>query len=367
VRTAAVLLFVCCVAGRAQADMLDGWCGQARLPSSVAICSDPQLRSLTIERQEAINQARARVGEGQFALLMANQNAWVASYPKACGLGQDTPPTIPLAQPIRDCMADAGRARIAYLNSYGTSASASAQSPTPSTNAPSAAGTIGPAFDCTKVTTPLARMICASPTLSRIDLQFGQAYWALRQQVGPEERDELHEEDLEFLNSVLLACGIPEQGAVRGSADCVGAKYAQQRVRWASRLTGAASEEANRVPERHLALQHDLQALGFLPKDVPIDGIYGSGTRNAIIAWQTARGRPATGFLSDDDARMISSEQASLTTSGLPAGSLQAPSLPQAKDPQPSSPVAAGQLDRGRGHLSSTCTDKRCVDPRFHR
>jgi hypothetical protein len=35
----------------------------------------------------------------------------------------------------------------------------------------------------------------------------------------------LQQEDIEFLNSVLLACGVPETGASAGSPDCVAAQY----------------------------------------------------------------------------------------------------------------------------------------------
>jgi len=70
---------------------------------------------------------------------------------------------------------------------------------------------VGPSFDCGKADIPLARMICASPELSKIDLQFNQPYYAIRQQLGAAGRQELDEEDHEFLNSVqnLAVCRNP--------------------------------------------------------------------------------------------------------------------------------------------------------------
>jgi uncharacterized protein len=37
-------------------------CANATLPSSLVICSDPELTGLADERQEAINEARGRLG-----------------------------------------------------------------------------------------------------------------------------------------------------------------------------------------------------------------------------------------------------------------------------------------------------------------
>jgi uncharacterized protein len=307
-RFSPALILIACLASPVWADDLDGWCAQVKLPSSIALCSDRELRALMVERQHAFEAARAKVGEERAPVLIADQNAWVASYPKACGLVPDTPPPIPLPPNVKDCMASAGRARIAYLKAYGT------PSPAPSQTAAYSSTTIGPSFDCSKATEPLPRMICSNPGLSRIDVHFAQAYWALRQQLRPEQRSELAEEDLNFLNSVLLACGVPETGVVSGSPDCVAAQYNDQRVRWASRLTGVAAEEARRPPEQHLLLQRDLQALGFLPNDEGIDGVYGPATRGAISAWQTGRDRPATGFIGDDDARALSNEVAGRAT-----------------------------------------------------
>jgi peptidoglycan hydrolase-like protein with peptidoglycan-binding domain len=89
-------------------------------------------------------------------------------------------------------------------------------------------------------------------------------------------------------------------------------------------------------------LQQNLQALGFLPKDMPINGAYGQVTRTAIIAWQTARGRAATGLIGDDDARALGGEIAALNKSPGAAGSIQ-PSLPPQSGAQSSNPPAGHQ------------------------
>jgi clan AA aspartic protease (TIGR02281 family) len=300
------LILVGFLTSQAQADVLDAWCTQVQLPSSIALCSDPELRALTIERQHAFDAARGRVGEAQYPVLAADQSAWVVSYPKACGLAPDSPPPIPLPRQARDCMANAGRARIAYLNAYGTSNATTA----PVGNAIPSASAVGPGFDCSRATAPLGRMICVSPTLSRIDLHYNQAYWALRQSLNSQGQRALDVEVSEFINSVELGCDVPEVGEISGSPDCVAAHYDAQRARWAARLTGVAAEEANRSPELHLALQRDLQAAGFLPADASIYGVYGASTRAAISAWQAARGRAVTGFVGDDDAQVLANDVA---------------------------------------------------------
>ena len=134
--TLAFLLFIC-LASSAHADPFDDWCKTARLPSSIAICSDPDLRALAQERQHAYDDANARLSPDRQKALLADQNGWVKSYPLACGLAQDAAPPLPLAPAIKACMAQAGRARIAYLRAYDASPSASTE--TTSQSAPAQA------------------------------------------------------------------------------------------------------------------------------------------------------------------------------------------------------------------------------------
>jgi hypothetical protein len=102
---------------RTLGDGLDDWCAKAKLASSIAICSDAELRSLMIERGRAFDEAKSRLPLDQRKALLVDQKGWVASYPQACGVARDVAP-LPLAPAIKDCMAQAGRARIAYLRGY---------------------------------------------------------------------------------------------------------------------------------------------------------------------------------------------------------------------------------------------------------
>jgi len=278
-------------------------CSGATLPSSIVICSDPELIRLADERQEAIFEARARIGEGAWPAFWENQKAWVRSYALACGIPQDRPPPLPVPTSIRECFRHAAEARITFVRSYGLT--------TPGTPA-SAASRIGPGYDCNRVVRPLALMICADPDLSRMDLRYNQAFWALLQQLDPSARQGLRQEEEAFIDAVQDQCGMPRSGGltpqVWQARDCIRGAYGGQRNRWLSRLSGAAYEEATRPAERHLALQRNLETLGFLSRDAAIDGAYTGETRNAIIAWQTQRGRIATGLLGDLDARAVEGE-----------------------------------------------------------
>jgi hypothetical protein len=71
-------------------------CTGVKLPSTIVICSDPELMRLADERQEAINEARGRIGEDAWPVLWENQKAWVKSYATACGVPiAGTSPTTP--------------------------------------------------------------------------------------------------------------------------------------------------------------------------------------------------------------------------------------------------------------------------------
>ena len=90
-------------------------CAGVTLPSTLLICSDPELMRLGDERQEAINEARARIGEEAWPALWENQKAWVRSYATACGMPPDRPISFPVSASIKACFKQAAVARIAYL------------------------------------------------------------------------------------------------------------------------------------------------------------------------------------------------------------------------------------------------------------
>jgi len=85
----------------------------------------------------------------------------------------------------------------------------------------------------------------------------------------------------------------------------VAAAYDAKRAAWAIRLSGPAAEEAARSPNQNIALQARIQTLGFIPPDSPSDGVFGTGTRTGVLAWQHAQNRPETSFISNADAVVL--------------------------------------------------------------
>src|SRR5947209_5393558 len=56
---------------------LDAWCSQAKQPSSIALCSDAELRELAIQRNRAFDAARSRLSVDAYNALLRDQNGWV--------------------------------------------------------------------------------------------------------------------------------------------------------------------------------------------------------------------------------------------------------------------------------------------------
>jgi S1-C subfamily serine protease/uncharacterized protein len=285
-------------------------CSNVTLPSSAVICSDPELMRIADERQQAMNEARARLSPEQYRALIADQNAWIRSYSAGCGVPADGGfPEPPIAPSVRACFKRAGEARTAYIRAYGGQPS---MAPAPAPQPAPASDRIGPGFDCEKVTTPLPLMICADPDLSRVDLAFNQAYWALHQDLEGAERKQLAHEDNQFLETVQNRCGVPRTGGLTAevwrSRDCVRQAYEEKRRQWMGDLSGPAHEEATRPLPLHIALESKLRQLGYLSGPVVPEGVYGRNTRQAIAAWQEARGRETTGLLGNADALALQRE-----------------------------------------------------------
>jgi peptidoglycan hydrolase-like protein with peptidoglycan-binding domain len=210
----------------------------------------------------------------------------------------------------------------------------------------------GPSFPCPQPTDPLAQLICSTPQLALLDMQFVQSYKALYQQVGTDADPALRHQDYEFDLAVRSQCNIAvSQGATQsptppppapaGAAQCVIPLYQQQIATWKAQLQGPALEEANRSIQDQLTLQSRLQALGFLPARAQIDGVFGTGTRAAIIQWQTSVGRQPTGLLGNADAQALLADLPQSTSTPSATPSAQTPSPPPTTPPQPAASVQA--------------------------
>jgi peptidoglycan hydrolase-like protein with peptidoglycan-binding domain len=189
------------------------------------------------------------------------------------------------------------------------------QQPRPALRAPVApqAVAIGPSFDCARADRPVMKFICADADLSRIDVVFLQPYYVLRHQVGPSGWKALMVEAIDFQNATEQSCGISPTGDLpvdlAALKNCMYIQYTNQRAIWMARLSGPGLQEASRPIETAIALQTRLQLLGYIPVIEKIDGIYGTGTRAAIISWQIAASLQPTGLLGDSDASALAQSQ----------------------------------------------------------
>ncbi len=198
----------------------------------------------------------------------------------------------------------------------------SAQTEPAPNSPPSASSAInpltGPSFPCPQPLDPLAELVCSTPSLALLDMQFVQTYNALLQQVGTSGEAAIRESDINFDINIRNNCGIaqseadtptqsPPPSAPAGSDACVIPQYQRQIAEWQGMLQGAAAEEAARPIQGQMALQAQLQKLGFLPSQAAIDGIFGPKTRAAITQWQISVGHTPTGLLGDADAQSLAS------------------------------------------------------------
>jgi hypothetical protein len=133
--------------------------------------------------------------------------------------------------------------RAGYDSAPTGSDDALSPAPPPASSGPPVS-TLGPSFDCSKVTTPLPQFICARRDLSRTDLEFAQAYYALRWQAGPARSQALKQEAIDFQNRVAQQCGIAPSGGLPSNSEalavCLKHGYEDRRSTWLSRLGGAA-------------------------------------------------------------------------------------------------------------------------------
>ncbi|GBR71016.1 hypothetical protein GKA01_10860 [Gluconobacter kanchanaburiensis NBRC 103587] len=175
-----------------------------------------------------------------------------------------------------------------------------------------AAQSYSPDFDCSRVnpTDSIAELLCHNSDSAKSELIFDQTYYALRQQVGRQGWQSLKREVIaDQQNTASCIHGNPDPNntqALPVDPICYQEKTAEVTNKYRSQLSGAALEEASRPIDRHIALQQKLVDLGYLPSGTKADGIYGEGTRQAIMTWQRVSGRPASsGFISNEDASVL--------------------------------------------------------------
>jgi hypothetical protein len=114
-------------------------CAGVNLPSSIVICSDPELIQLADERQAAFNEVRWGLAPELDRALLADQRAWVRGYAASCGVPPGAPPPpLPVSRAIKECFTAAAQARVAYIRAYRRSVTSSASQQATSAASPSA-------------------------------------------------------------------------------------------------------------------------------------------------------------------------------------------------------------------------------------
>ena len=230
------------------------------------------------------------------------------------------------------------------LPENGTQETASAPSPVMPVNP-----MMGPSFPCPQPKDPLAQLICTTPQLAMLDMQFVQTYEALYQQAGAAGQSGIRQMDVDSELNIRAKCGIalaqPHSSSVTpppappGADACVDALEERQISQWKGMLQGPALEEANRPIQDQVALQARLQTLGFLSSSDPLDGAFGPATRVAITNWQASQERLPTGILGDADAQALSGPTSSPATQNPVAAPTAA--QPSTVTSQPSKPTSS--------------------------
>ncbi|WP_291365726.1 peptidoglycan-binding domain-containing protein [Acetobacter sp. UBA5411] len=157
----------------------------------------------------------------------------------------------------------------------------------------------------------VAVMLCQNSEAAKHELEFDQAYYALRHIVGKDGWKALRQEVILDENAMNQQCGLPipgddNQTIPQNGTSCYEIGIDRLTVKYKSRLSGNSLEETNRAIDQHIALQQKLIDLGYLPSGSVADGVYGDATRDAIETWQRVNHRPSTdGFLSDADAGVL--------------------------------------------------------------
>jgi hypothetical protein len=157
-------------------------------------------------------------------------------------------------------------------------------------------------FDCSRIGTgqSVPALVCQTPELQIADLRQMQAYYTLRH-AQPARQQELRNQFTSRIQALVRDCSTEQVRASGSQPTCVAQAFGNLRDSWIQQLqqTGnaAALEEARQPVEQFVDAQRVLRTRGFLPDSAVLDGVYGSGTRDAIARFQAERGIASSGFL----------------------------------------------------------------------
>jgi peptidoglycan hydrolase-like protein with peptidoglycan-binding domain len=176
----------------------------------------------------------------------------------------------------------------------------------------------GKSFDCSRTGQDIPSLVCQSRDLQLLDLHQLQAYYTLRH-AQRERQQEFRNQFTVRIQGLVRECSSEELRARGSQPTCVEQALRDLRNVWVQQiqLTGnaAALEEIRHPVAQFWNGQLALRSRGFLPAGSGIDGLFGSGTRDALSRFQSERGIPITGFLTSATAAAL---QVVSTTSAPP-------------------------------------------------
>jgi hypothetical protein len=186
---------------------------------------------------------------------------------------------------------------------------------------------IGSSFNCLRLGTEpsIPALVCQTPELRQADLQQMQTYYTLRHAL-PERQQELRNQFVARIQALVRECSIDDVRLGGSQSACVARALADLRTFWLQQIQQTANpwalEETRQTVAALEEAQRALRQRGFLPADAVLDGVYGSGTRQAIFRFQTESGIPTNGFLTSATASALR-EVGVASISGLTANATQ--------------------------------------------
>jgi TPR repeat protein len=197
---------------------------------------------------------------------------------------------------------------------------------------------MGTSFDCARsgAGQSIPALVCQTPELQIADLHQMQAYYTLRH-AQPQRQQELRNQFTSRIQALVRECSTEQVRASGSQPACVTQALGNLRGFWLEQLqqTGnaAALEEARLPSGNFVGAQQALRTSGFLPANAVVDGVYGSGTREAIARFQAERGITSNGFLTQTTlAALRRASLAGAGTAGAPAAATSA-AAPVAQQP----------------------------------
>jgi peptidoglycan hydrolase-like protein with peptidoglycan-binding domain len=162
-----------------------------------------------------------------------------------------------------------------------------------------------PSFDCSRVTSVPAQIICTDLNGAAADWEVNSAGWARKGLLDETGQLAFDADESAWVKALSQECRLPStMNAVSPvNRACVINAYRKRALQYRSQLTGDSLAESKLSPDQHVNIQTALLQAGYLTASV--DGEFGRQTRESIKRYQHQAGAPETGFLSAAQVRAL--------------------------------------------------------------